>query len=431
MEHNKLILSGGRLIDPSCQREERCDILIQNGRIDAIGNISESDRYGAEVMELDGKVVAPGFVDVHVHFREPGQTHKEDIVSGAQAAAAGGYTSVVMMANTMPKIDTIETLRYVLDAGARTPIHVHSIAAITRGFNGKDLTDMEALHAAGAVGFSDDGLPLLDRKVVKAAMEEAVKLNVPLSFHEEDPLFNGIHGINDGAVSAQLGFEGARRSAEDIMVARDVVLALDTGATISIQHISSKRSIAWIRLAKSMGAKVHAEVTPHHFTLTEDAVLKYRSLAKMNPPLRTQEDREAILEGLADGTLDLIATDHAPHTMEEKEIELTKAPSGIIGLETALGLGVKHLVQTGVLSMMQLVEKMSTNPAKLYGLEAGSLQVGDRADLVIFAPEEEWTVEVFRSKSSNSPFLGEVLPAPIDITMCGGRIVYQRESKSS
>lgn len=300
-------------------------------------------------------------------------------------------------------------------------------AAVSKGLHGIELTDMEELKANGAVGFTDDGIPLLDEKLVKEAMERAAKLNVPLSFHEEDPAFIINNGINHGKVSDQLGIFGSPALAEDCLVARDCMIALHTGAAVDIQHISSAASVKMVKLAKELGANVYAEVTPHHFTLTEEAVLTHGTLAKMNPPLRTEEDRKAIIQGLKDGSIDIIATDHAPHSTEEKSKKLTEAPSGIIGLETALGLGVTNLVRPGHLTMMELMEKMSLNPSKLYRLEFGCIEEGNAADLVIFDPNEEWTVGEYASKSSNSPFTGERLFGKVKYTICGGRIVYQDE----
>ena len=284
---------------------------------------------------------------------------------------------------------------------------------------------MEALKACGAAGFTDDGIPMMDEKLVKQAMEEARRLDVPISFHEEDPAFIENNGINQGEVSKTLGIGGSPALAEDVLVARDCMLALHTGAKVNIQHISSQNSVKMVRLAKEMGAHVTAEVTPHHFSLNEDAVLKYGTLAKMNPPLRTRMDRYEIIEGIKDGTIDIIATDHAPHSKEEKDRPLTEAPSGIIGLETALALGITKLVRKGHVTIMQLMELMSLNPAKLDGLDRGYIDEGAAADLVIFSEGERWKVESFASKSSNSPFLGEELYGKVKYTICAGKIVYE------
>ncbi len=424
-------IKNAHVVDPGNQVEGTMDICIADGKIAGMGEQLKMDALPVSkedvVIDASGFIVAPGFVDVHVHFRDPGLTYKEDIQTGARAAAKGGFTAVVCMANTKPPVDNVETLQYVMREGKKTGIHVLQAAAVSKGLLGRELTDMEELKNQGAVGFTDDGIPLLDEKLVKEAMERAVKLNVPLSFHEEDPAFITNNGINHGKVSDQLGIFGSPALAEDCLVARDCMIALHTGAAVDIQHISSAVSVKMVKLAKELGAKVYAEVTPHHFTLTEEAVLKHGTLAKMNPPLRTEEDRKAIIQGLKDGSIDIIATDHAPHSAEEKSKELTEAPSGIIGLETALGLGVTNLVRPGHLTMMELMEKMSLNPSKLYRLDFGCIKEECTADLVIFDPNEEWTVGEYASKSSNSPFTGERLFGKVKYTICGGRIVYQDE----
>lgn len=421
-------IRNAHVIDPADRTERTVDICLSDGKIAAIGesldfNVSKED----VVIDASGYLVAPGLIDVHVHFRDPGFTYKEDIQTGARAAAKGGFTTVVCMANTRPPVDNTETLEYVLREGKKTGINVLSVAAVSKGLKGLELTDMEELKAAGAAGFTDDGIPLLDTKLVKKAMEMAARLDLPLSFHEEDPAFIEDNGINHGKVSEQLGIFGSPALAEDSLVARDLMIALHTKATVDIQHISSAVSVKMVKFAKELGADVYAEVTPHHFTLTEEAVLTHGTLAKMNPPLRTEADRQAILEGLKDGSIDIIATDHAPHSHEEKARDLTHAPSGIIGLETALALGVTKLVRAGHLTMMELMEKMSRNPARLYRLPFDGIKEGSAADLVIFDPNEEWTVGEYVSKSSNSPFTGESLFGKVKYTICNGRIVFQDE----
>ena len=387
------IIKNGRVIDPESRFDGRADLWIENGKIQKIvkkDTKSESDEASdapfipadAEVLDAEGLIVAPGLVDVHVHFRDPGLTYKEDIETGAAAAKAGGFTTVVCMANTKPVADTPEIVRYILEKGAKTGIHVETCAAVSKGFQGKELTDMESLKEAGAIGFTDDGIPLMSEKLVKEAMETAKRLNVPLSFHEEDPAFIFNNGINRGPVSEQLGIGGSPALAEDSMVARDCMIALHTGADVDIQHISSRNAVQMVGLAKKLGAHVWAEVTPHHFTLDETAVLEYGTLAKMNPPLRSAADREALIEAIKDGTIDMIATDHAPHSAEEKEKPLTEAPSGIIGLETSLPLAVTRLVKAGHIDYLTLFEKMCLNPAKLYRMkEAGRIREGGAADL--------------------------------------------------
>lgn len=421
-----ILIKNGRVIDPERKKEWDTDLILDGTTISAIGNFEDDGTYEA-VVDASGQMVAPGLVDVHVHFRDPGLTYKEDIQTGAAAAAAGGFTTVVCMANTKPPVDNAQTLQYVIEEGKKTGIHVLADATVSVGMKGEELVDMDALRAAGAAGFTDDGIPLMNEALVKEAMETAARLQVPLSFHEEDPAFIKNNGINHGAVSEKLGIYGSPALAEDSLAARDCMIALHTGATVNIQHISSRYSVEAVRMAKKLGANVWAEVTPHHFTLTEEAVLSHGTLAKMNPPLRTEADRQALIAALKDGTIDMIATDHAPHSREEKEKPLTEAPSGIIGLETALALGITSLVEPGHLTYVELMEKMSLNPAKLYHLDCGRIKEGAPADLVIFDPEECWSVENFVSKASNSPFIGWQLKGKVKMTICNGKIVYQDE----
>lgn len=424
-----LRIKGARVLCPDSGLDQVMDILLEGGKVAAMGN-GLPEQEGETVIDARGLCAAPGLIDVHVHFRDPGQTHKETIQTGAEAAKKGGFTTVITMANTKPPVDNVETLRYVLEEGKKTGIHVLPAACITKGMAGKELTDLEALCQAGAAGFTDDGIPLLDSGLCRKAMEWGEKLQKPLSFHEEDPAFIGENGINRGKASEHLGIFGSPAVAEDSLVARDCMLALDTGAKVNIQHISSKNAVAMVRLAKSLGAHVTAEVTPHHFTLTEEAVAQHGAMTKMNPPLRTEEDRQALIQGLKDGTIDMIATDHAPHTQEEKGTEpLWKAPSGIIGLETALALGITELVEKGHLTLVQLMEKMSLAPARLYGLDAGYLAAGGPADLVLFDPCESWEVteEALGSRSKNTPFLGRHVTGRVKYTICQGKVVYAHQ----
>ena len=348
-----LLIKNGRVVDPVNGTDEVMDVLIDGSMIVKTGKEMEAE--DAQVLDATGLVVAPGLMDAHVHFRDPGLTYKEDIETGAAAAARGGFTTVVCMANTKPAVDNLETLAYVQEKGEKTGIHVLQAAAITKGLKGQELVDMEALADAGAPGFTDDGIPIMDEKILLEAMKKAKELGLPLAFHEEDPALMAAPGVHQGKVSEQLNYGGAPRAAEDVMVARDCMLALHTGASVCIQHISSRNSVELVRMAKKMGADVHAEATPHHFTLTDEAVLTYGTMARMNPPVREEEDRLAIIEGLKDGTISMIVTDHAPHSAEEKARPLESAPSGITGLETSLGLGIKSLVQPGHLTLLELM----------------------------------------------------------------------------
>ncbi len=413
---------------PRTGKAEKRDILIGQGRILRIGDAGswrDMEKTPKEEFDAKGCAAAPGLIDVHAHFRDPGYTWKEDIESGSRAAAKGGFTTVVLMANTKPPVDNKDTLAFVLEKGRRTGIHVMSCCAVTKGLKGKELTDMSELLQAGAAGFTDDGIPLLDEKLARAAMEEAARLHTVLSLHEEDPAYISENGIHAGKASVYYGIGGSRREAEIRMVERDLSLAEETGAIVNIQHVSTKETVELIRSAKRKGLPIHAEAAPHHFSLTEEAAIRFGSMAKMNPPLREEADRLAIIEGLRDGTIDLIATDHAPHSREEKARGLTEAPSGIVGLETALALGITSLVLPGYLTLAELIQKMTWNPARLYGLEGAYLEEGAPADLVLFDPEERFTVDGFVSKSDNSPFLGMELTGKVKATICGGSFVYR------
>ena len=423
-----LYLKNGYMVDPASGQEGYRDILIDTESGKIVGIMPQGtpvDRAFSEEIDLNGQYIVPGLVDVHVHFRDPGFTHKEDIYTGAAAAAKGGFTSVVLMANTKPAVDNVETLHYVLEKGKETGIHVYSCANVTKGLAGKELTDMEMLAGNGAAGFTDDGIPLMDQALLREALQMAAKCGKPVSLHEENPALITNNGVNAGKAAAHYDIGGSPREAEISMVERDLRIAVEEEADLSIQHISTKEAVELVRQAKKRSKHIFAEATPHHFTLTEQAVIKHGTFAKMNPPLREEADRLAIIEGLRDGTIDMIATDHAPHSAEEKEKPLTEAPSGIIGLETALSLGIRELVNKGCLSLMELIEKMSLAPAKLYHLDAGYLKEGGPADLVVFDPNREWVVNNFASNAANSPFGGETMPGVINYTICGGKIVYR------
>ena len=434
-----LLIKNGRIMDPATETEGVFDILIDGEKIVRIGLCGSLDEIaresasmmeaGEEYTEIDagGCIVAPGLVDGHVHFRDPGFTYKEDIETGARAAARGGFTSVIMMGNTNPHMDNVDTIKDVLERGSKTGINVYTCGNVTMNMEGKELVPMEELKEAGAVLFTDDGKPIMDAALMERACVKAAGLERVISLHEEDPSYISENGINAGEVAAELGLTGSPREAEISMVKRDIEIARKTGATIVVQHISAAESVELIRQARREWVKVFAEATPHHFTLTEDAVRKHGTLAKMNPPLRLESDRQAIIEGLRDGTIDMIATDHAPHSNEEKGKSFKEAPSGITGLETSLALGIRELVKPGYLSLMELLSSMSAKPAALYGLEAGAIRIGDNADLIIFNPDEEWVFDKSLSKASNTPFLGERLPGKIFFTICRGQIVYKAD----
>lgn len=417
-----MIIKHGLMMDPASGLSEHMDILVKDGKIVKIA--PEITDNTEEILEARGLIVGPGLLDTHVHFRDPGFTYKEDIHTGALASAKGGFTTVICMANTSPTVDNVDTLKDNLERGAKEDIRIFQAAAISHSLKGQEEVDMTALKDAGACGFTDDGIPLLNAEFCYKAMESAEALNVPISLHEEDPAFIRNNGINHGKVSEELGIYGSPSIAEESLVARDCLLALRSGADVVIQHISSGVSVELVRTYKKLGAHLHAEATPHHFSLTEEAVLEHGTLAKMNPPLRTEKDRQQIIAGLADGTIDLIATDHAPHSAEEKAKPITEAPSGIIGLETSLALGITNLVKPGHLTMLQLLEKMTVNPAKLYHLPYGTIQEGAAADFVLFDPDETWIPTEYASKSSNSPFTGKKLTGKVKYTICGGKIVY-------
>ena len=378
-----MIIKGGRVLDPVSKRDEVLDIKIEDGKIIKIAKDIEASSDKEEVIDAREKVVVPGLIDVHVHFRDPGQTQKEDLVTGSQAAIAGGFTSVVQMANTSPKIDSKEKIVEHYKKARDLPLKVFTVSALTKNFGDLELVDMEENFKKGAVAFTDDGIPNRNSELILEAMNRAKELDALISFHEEDPDLIGQNGINHSEVSEKLGIYGSPNIAETSFIARDVAMAIYTGAKISIQHISTGLGVDLVKFGKEMGANIYAEVTPHHIALNDSAVLEYGSLAKMNPPLRSEEDRLRIIKGIKEGTIEIIATDHAPHTAEEKSKEITKAPSGIIGLETSFSICYENLVLTEEISLMKLIELMSTNPARIYGLEGGEISQGKIADLAI------------------------------------------------
>ena len=419
-----IVIKKGRYINPLTRQDEIIDIVVDRHRIEMTGmHISFRE---AEVIEAEGMIVAPGFVDIHAHFRDPGPTFKEDIQSGVRAAAKGGYTSVVLMANTDPPVDNVKTLEYVLYKGKYSDINVASCATVTLNMSGEEVVDMEALAEAGAAGFTDDGNTIVDKDVLYRAMKKAGRVGKPICLHEENPRYVANPGINRGYASEMLKCRGASRRAEISMIKRDLDIALHTGATVVIQHVSTKEGVELIRQAKLLNPLIYAEATPHHFSLTEETLVEKGNNAKVNPPLRTEEDRLAIIEGLCDGTIDVIATDHAPHTRTDKWGKVTAVPSGMIGLETALSVGLKYLVEPGYLTITDLIMKMSVNPARLFNLNAGNIGLYQKADIVVFDPNETYEVGDFASKSQNSPYKGEILPGVVHYTICNGKIVYNK-----
>lgn len=421
-----MIIKSGRLIDPKSNRDEILDIKIKNGKIFEIGKNLESLDSKEEIIDAKGKIVVPGFIDVHVHFRDPGQTQKEDLETGSKAAIAGGFTSVIQMANTSPKIDSKEKILEHYKKARNLPLKVFTVSALTKNFGDLELVDMEENFKRGAVAFTDDGIPNRNSKLILEAMERAKKLDAIISFHEEDPELISQNGINHSEVSESLGIFGSPNIAETSFIARDVAMAIYTGAKVSIQHISTGLGVDLVKFGKSMGANIYAEVTPHHIALNDSAVLKYGSLAKMNPPLRSEDDRLRIIKGIKEGTIEIIATDHAPHTKEEKEKEITKAPSGIIGLETSFSICYENLVLTGEISLMKLIELMSTNPARIYGLDGGKVEEGEVADLAIIDLDSVYKIDKFKSKSSNTPFKDKNLKGEVIYTISEGKIVYKK-----
>lgn len=423
-----LLIRNGTIIDPSQSLEAKRDLLIRDGRVAEIAeNISADD---AEVFDATGLVVAPGFIDLHVHLREPGFEYKETIESGVRAAVAGGFTSVCCMPNTKPINDNSSVTSFMLEQARKANLaNVFPIGAITQGSKGEQLAEIGEMKRAGIVAISDDGKPVLDSGIMRRAMEYAADFNLPVVDHCEDCCGATGWAMHEGEYSALMGLKGLPGAAEDLHVSRDILLGEMTGAHIHIAHISTARSVDLVRQAKARGLHVTCEVTPHHFVLSDKDVYEsgYDTNFKMAPPLRSQADVEAILEGLRDGTIDAIATDHAPHHANEKMYEFDKAPNGITGLETAVSLTLDRLVHRGVISLTRMVELLATNPARLFNLERGTLQVGALADVTLFDPEKQITVEAAKSesKSRNTPFDGWTLKGTPSATIVGGRVLWR------
>ena len=422
-----LVLRGGRVVDPSRRFDAVADVLVIDGRIAAAGpGVATPD--GAEVVEAAGLIVAPGLVDVHVHLREPGNEDAETIATGARAAAAGGFTAVCAMPNTDPVTDNQAAVGFVLAEGRRAgAARVYPIGAVTIGQKGDALTEMGELIASGAVALSDDGRPVRSSHLMRTAMEYAQAFGVPIADHCEDVELAAGGVMHDGLVSTRLGLKGIPAAAEEIMVARDIILAELTGGRVHLCHVSTHGSVELIRHAKQRGLRVTAEATPHHFTLTDRCCEGYDTNAKMNPPLREPDDVEAIRAGLVDGTIDVIATDHAPHHYEAKEREFDDAPFGVVGLETAFGVAHTELVLGGLMTLSQLIERMSVGPARAFGLPGGTLAMGAPADIVLFDATQQWVVapDTFLSKSRNTPFAGRALTGRPVMSVVGGLVVHR------
>ena len=425
----KILIKGGRLIDPANNRDGLFDLVIEKRKVLEVtkpGELSAKGNEGAEIIDATGMIVSPGFVDMHVHFREPGFEYKETIETGCQSAAAGGFTSVATMPNTDPVNDNRSVTEFILrKAKEKGIVNVYPIGAITQGLKGEQLSEMGDLKDAGVVAYSDDGRPVMNNELMRRAFEYSKMFGLPCIQHSEMLDLTEEGCMNEGLVSTELGLKGMPTEAEDIMVYRDICLLPKTGGRLHVAHISSGNSVELVRQAKAKGLPVTCEVAPHHFALTDDAVKGYDSNAKMSPPLRIQSDIEAIREGLRDDTIDIIATDHAPHDLVDKQVEFNRACFGIVGLETALPLSLR-LVNENIFPMSKMIEKLTSRPAEIFNLDCGALGVGDIADIVIFDPEAEYVIDVqqFKSRSKNSPFDGWKVKGKVIRTLVAGKTVF-------
>ena len=422
----KLLIKQGRFTDPVGGESGVTDILIENGKITVIGNNLEE--LGAQEIDARNLVVCAGLLDMHVHLREPGFEYKETIETGCAAAARGGFSTIACMPNTKPVIDTPELVDFVRKQAAKAcGVRVLPIAAVSAGQKGQELTDMDALSAAGVIALSDDGVPIQNANLMRDALIRARRLKLPVLSHCEDAEMVQNHAVNEGKVSRRLGIPGRPAIAEELMVVRDAMLAEETGGAVHICHVSTARSVDVVRSYKKRGVRITCETCPQYFTLTEDEVLAQGTMARVNPPLRTAKDVEAIIEGLQDGTIDAIVTDHAPHSVEEKARPLTEAPSGMGGLETSLAVTLTALYHTGKMELDKILSKMTVEPARILGIDKGRLSIGADADIVIFDPNEEWVVdpEQFASKGRNTPFGGQRLKGKVKYTIVGGKVIYQ------
>lgn len=418
----ELLIKNAEVVSPADNISGKLDILVRDGIIAELGKNLSTD---GEIIDAEGLYAIPGLVDMHVHLRDPGQTQKEDIITGCRAAAAGGVTSLLAMPNTSPTVDNSETVRYIIDKAKNADAHVYVAASITKGLRSEEPTDLEELRSAGAIALSDDGRPVENTRFLSAAMKKAPMLGMHVVAHCEDLYLADGGKINEGEISEKLGVKGIPAAAEDCGTAREIALAAALDVPVHICHVSTKTSVALVRDAKRRGVKVTAETAPHYFSLTEKELLRGDADYRMNPPLRTQSDVEAIIKGLQDGTLDAIATDHAPHTVEDKA-DFVKAPNGSIGMETSLAAGITFLVKKGFMTFEELVEKMSVNPAKILGIDAGTFSIGSSADIALVDLNEEWTADEnkLHGKSKNTPFKGRKLCGKVKKTILGGKIVF-------
>ncbi len=425
----KILLKGGRVIDPAQNLDGQMDLLLENGKIAAIAEAVGSIPEDARLLDLKGMIILPGLVDMHTHLREPGYEYKETIRSGSEAAAVGGFTSIACMPNTLPVNDNRTVTEYILKRAKECDtVHVYPVAAVSRNSEGKILAEFGDLKEAGAIAFSDDGKPVMNSILMRRALEYASSLDRIIISHCEDRNLSAGGLMNEGKISTELGLPGIPTLAEDVMVARDLLLAEFSGAALHIAHVSSAGAVRMIRDAKKRGVRVTAETTPHYFTLTDEAVTNFDTNTKVSPPLRSREDLQAVREGLRDGTLDAIVTDHAPHALTDKEVEFEYAANGISGLETALALSLT-LVDDGLLTLSELVRKMSVNPAKILNIPKGTLRPGADADITVLNPGKTWVVDPsnWRSQGKNTPFFGWTLKGKVIMTLVQGRIVHQED----
>lgn len=425
----RILIKGGRVIDPENGIDEVMDVFVDKGVISEIGNNPELDGIEMEVIDAAGKIVSPGLVDMHCHLRDPGQEYKEDIETGTRSAVMGGITSIACMPNTKPAADNEAVISYIINKAKEVGyVNVYPIGAVSKGLKGEELAEIGEMKFAGAVAISDDGRPVTESGLMRRAMEYADMFDMKVISHCEDlGLADGGY-MNEGAVATAMGLRGISRAAEEAMVSRDIIIAEAIGTPIHIAHVSTRLSVDLVRQAKKRGVRVTCETCPHYFSLTEKAVEGYNTFAKMNPPLRTDDDVEAIKEGLRDGTIDCIVTDHAPHHIDEKNCEFAQALNGIVGFETSLGLGLEYLVKPGVLTINELISKMAVNPSRILGLNKGNLKVGNAADITIFDYDKEWTVDISKlhSKSKNSPYDGFKLRGKPEYVIVGGEIKVNR-----